>query len=118
MHNSRRNDDNSQTMGPVGAAPSGMQLVVLEDSKHPVTYNDCPVQYPEVDRPTGKLLSIPYGAFTTLDVTFPKSELLDRKIGKEIVLGKANWKDWSNPGQRPWNANVYIRWTLTFTKAH
>lgn len=95
-----------------------MQLLVLSHSDLlRGIYDNCPVFYPVVDRATGQDITIPPGQFDSITATFPKTELFDRAIGKEIVLGKANYDDWNDPGERPFKASTVIRWTLTFTKA-
>ena len=94
-----------------------IQLTVLND--HPSiadAYDTCPVSYPQVDKATGQDVTILPASFDTISTTFPKSELFDRSIGKEIVLGRAAYGDSSDPGERPFKMSTTIRWTLTFTK--
>lgn len=103
---------------PAWRTTDEIQLTVLND--HPSiadNYNTCPVYYPQENKATGQEVTIPPGTFDTITTKFPKSELFDRAIGKEIVLGKANYDDSTNPGERPFTASTAIRWTLTFTKA-
>ena len=82
------------------AIPTGIQP---PDSTRWVT---CPVRSPTDITP---------GAWTTISSALPPSELFDRSIGKEIVIGKRSFV-LKRAGAMAPAATASVRWTVTLTR--